>query len=103
MWRNFVSGCVSAFFLVFEKNQFEIFITRANCIFWEMYADSATRTLPLFFFRSFIFFDRSAKILTCLKICLWKSGIYRHKIVRLFTAQFGLVEFDFCSKFKLIR
>ena len=28
---------------------------------------------------------------TCLKICLWSPGTYRHKIVRLYGAQFGLV------------
>ena len=28
---------------------------------------------------------------TCLKICLWNPGTYRHKIVRLSSAQLGLV------------
>ena len=36
-------------------------------------------------------FDRSDKILTCLKTCLWNAGTYRHKIVRLSNAHFGLV------------
>ena len=45
----------------------------------------------MFFFCSFIQFDRSDKILTCLKTCLWNPGTYRHKIVRLSSAQFGLV------------
>ena len=33
----------------------------------------------------------SDKILTCLKTCLWNPGTQRHKIVRLSSAQFGLV------------
>ena len=45
----------------------------------------------LFFFCSLIFFDRSDKILTCLKTWLWNPGTYRHKIVLLSTAQFDLV------------
>ena len=45
---------------------------------------------PLFFFCSFIFFDRSDKILICLRTCLWSPGTYRHKIVRLSSAQIGL-------------
>ena len=43
------------------------------------------------FFCSFISSDRSDKILTCLKTCLWNLGTYRHEIVRLSSAQFGLV------------
>ena len=65
--------------------------SRPNCAFCALQADSATRTLILFFFCSLLFFDRSDKILTCLKTCLWNPGTYRHKIVRLSSAQFGLV------------
>ena len=55
---------------------------------------SAIRYLddPLFFFCSFIFFDRSDKILTCLKTCLWNLGTHRRKIMRLSSAQFGLAK-----------
>ena len=37
------------------------------------------------------FVHRSDKIFTCLKTCLWSPGTYRHKIVLLSSAQFGLV------------
>ena len=47
--------------------------------------------LLLFFFCSLLSFDRSDKVLTCLKACLWNPGTYRHKIVLLSSAQFGLV------------
>ena len=42
-----------------------------KCAFCALSADSATRTLPLFFFCSLIFFDGSEKTLTCLKTCFW--------------------------------
>ena len=35
----------------------------------------------------------------CLKTCLWNPGRYRHKIVRLASAQFGLVMFE-CRKWE---
>ena len=41
-----------------------------------------------------ISFGCSDKILTCLETCLWNPGTYRHKIVRLSSAQFGLVMQD---------
>ena len=42
-------------------------------------------------FFSLFSFDRSDKIITCLMTSLWNPGTYRHKIVRLSSAQFGLV------------
>ena len=72
----------------------EKFITRPNCAFCALYVDSATRMLLLFFFGSLLSFNRSDTILTCLKTCIWNPGTYRHKIVRLSSAQFGLVMFD---------
>ena len=42
-------------------------------------------------FCSFIFFYSFDKILTRLRTCLWNPGINRHIIVRLSSAQFGLV------------
>ena len=35
----------------------KISITQPNCVFWEIKVDSATRTVPLFFFCSFFSFD----------------------------------------------
>ena len=46
----------------------------------------------LFLFCSFIFFDHSDTILTCLKTCSWNPGTYRHKIVGISSAQFGHVK-----------
>ena len=43
------------------------------------------------FVLSFCLIDRSDKILTCLKTCVWNPGAYRHKFVRLSSAHFGLV------------
>ena len=37
----------------------ESFITRTNCALCELQADSATKTFPLYFFCSLVFFDRS--------------------------------------------
>ena len=48
-----------------------------------------------FFFCSFLLFDRSDNILTCLKTCLWNPGTYKHKIVLLSSAQLGLVMLHF--------
>ena len=39
------------------------------------------------------FCNGNAKFWTCLKTCLWNSGTYRHKIVRLISAQFDCNEF----------
>ena len=58
-------------------------IRRPNCAFCEMWAVSATRMLPLFYFCSFMFFDLPTKF--------WNPWTYRYKIVRLSSAQFGLV------------
>ena len=76
--------------IVFQK----CFLTKPNCLFCEFYTDSATRTPPLFFFSFFISFDCSDKILTFLKTCFWNPATYRPKIVRLSSAQFGLVMFE---------
>ena len=43
-------------------------IRRPNCAFCEMWAVSATRMLPLFYFCSFMFFDRSDEILESMNI-----------------------------------
>ena len=42
-------------------------------------------------FCSFIFFDRSDKIFTFLKTCLRTPETFKHQIMRLSSAQFGLV------------
>ena len=81
-------------------------ITRPNCSFYELLATFSTRTLPFrqnhsnkigfrnkdapFPTKSFRQ-DRSDKILTCSKTCIWNPGTCRHKIVCLSSAQFGLV------------
>ena len=44
-----------------------IIFTTPNCVFCELYADSATRMLPLLFYCSFILFDCFDKILTRVK------------------------------------
>ena len=66
------------------------FITRPKCTFCEKKALSATRTLPLFFF-SFISFDCSVTKLKCLKTCFLNPGTYKHKNVRISSAQLGIV------------
>ena len=78
----------------FKKWQKNLFITRPKCALCELWADSAARTLPLIFFCSFIFFDHSDKILTYLKTCLWNPDTCRHKILRLYSAQFRFVMFE---------
>ena len=50
-----------------------------------------TRTLSLFFIYFFVCFDCSDKILKCFKTCLKISENYTQQIVRLSSAQFGLV------------
>ena len=81
-----------SFFLCFF---FAFFHYDENSAFCELLADSTTRTFPVFFFCSFIFFDCSDKILTCLETCLQNSWTYRHIILHLCSAQFGLVMSSF--------
>ena len=45
-------------------------------------------------FCSVFFFHHSDKILTCLKTRVWNPGTYRHNVVRLSSAQTGLVMLD---------
>ena len=47
-----------------------------------------------FFFCSLTFFDRSDKILTCIKTWLWNPRTYRRKFVLLSSAQFGLLRIN---------
>ena len=49
------------------------------------------KDVPCSSFCSFISFDSSDTILTRLKTCLCNLATYRHKIVRLSSAQLGLV------------
>ena len=64
------------------------------CILW-IVSGFHNKNAPFFFFCFFIFFDRSDKILACLKTCLWNAETYRHKNLRLSSAQFGLVMKNF--------
>ena len=86
--KFFLSTLSSCMFMQHQKQQN---FTRPNCAFCALLEDSEKRTLPLFLFCSLFSFDRSDKIFTCLKTCLWNPGTYRHKIVLLSSAQFGLV------------
>ena len=76
MTSDKIKTATYAFQTVFGK---QIVITRPNCANWEMKADSATRTLPLFFHFLWSFRHKFNK----LKTCLWNAGNYRHKILRL--------------------
>ena len=49
-----------------------------NSLFSELYAYSSTRTLPLVFIFSLVFFNRSDKIVTTLKTCLWFPESHTH-------------------------
>ena len=55
------------------------------------------RTLFWFFFCSFNSFDRYDKILPCLKNFVRNPRTYRHRIVRLFIAQLGLIMCNYFS------
>ena len=50
--------------------------TRSKCVFCELLANSATRTLSLFFFLSFALFYCSDKILACLKSILHSRDLH---------------------------
>ena len=66
-------------------------ITRPNCVFCELYADSAARMRSFVLFLFFHLLWSLRQNSTYLRICPSIPRTYRHKIVRLSSANFGLI------------